>query len=154
MFKIKDICRFLILTVIFVINVSAVYAQTWDMQRLKSIKKVKAEVLGVYTSQKMLNLKVISNPSTGEYKQGWCYVDGQTRISKQGSLIQLSDLENGDLVNVGGVIYSNAKKSCKFVEVINGKSNQAKSHKKIKYENKVYSTLPQPKTSSKSVLVR
>ena len=155
MFKIKDICRFLILTVIFSINVSAVSAQTWDMQRLKSIKRVKAEVLGVYESQKMLNLKVVSNESTGEYKQGWCYVDSSTRLTGYGRQIQLFDLASCDIVNVGGIIYTNSRKSCRIVELIKSKNRRPSPVRKQNYTNRNNSrTQSTTKVSTSSVLVK
>ena len=103
---------------VFMSYSTVLHAQSWHARPVKIVKRVKAKITKVDAYDHMLSLRAYTNEKAGEYKVGWCFVDAETIIMKDGKEFEFRKLRKGDEVYVGGVIYSNSVKTCKYVTVI------------------------------------
>lgn len=94
-----------------------VFAQSWDLKGVKTVKQIKAELVSIHTNYYQVTFKVLNDKQTASYELGSCLVDDKTYITRNQKKIKLSDLKEGEKVVVRSIIYENGLKSCQSVSV-------------------------------------
>lgn len=115
---------FIVLVLVAGVHVAS-RAQSWNIRTpVRPVVQGEAVVVKVDQGLKVLTLRYDTSQIAGEYKLTSCFVDEDSRLERDGKLIQISDLREGDLVEIEGKIYDDENRSCGLIQVKTGKPTE------------------------------
>ncbi len=104
--------------VILAMSSAGSLAQNWNVRTpAQPVVPGEAIVVGISRDLQIVTLKYYTNLIANQYKITSCYFDDDSELEKDGQPVLISQLREGDVVEVEAKVFNDGNRSCGIIQI-------------------------------------